>query len=113
MALRQEFPRRPGNPALGCLVLGRPLAQLLQRWPGWCNSAGLVTVTGISTPDATLHIDFIHSAFASGRPTWTVQKEFAIATLATFLCCYQIWTGEMLLPSSLLEFESFLKAQVA
>jgi len=60
-------------------------------------------------PVATLLIDFIHSASAIGRPTWTVHKEFEIATLADFLCCCWIWTVQSLLPSSLLEFESLLR----
>jgi len=48
-----------------------------------------------------MQIDLIHSASPIG--TWTVQKEFEMATLADFL----------FLPSSLLEFESLLKVQVA
>ena len=60
-----------------------------------------------------MQIDFIHSASAIG--TWTVQKEFEIATLADFLCCCWIWTGQSFLPSSVpvLEFDSLFKVQVA
>jgi len=62
------------------------------------------------TPVAMLQIDFIYSASAIG--TWTVHKEFEIATLAHIFCC-SILTGQSLLPSSLPEFESLLKVQVA
>jgi len=58
-----------------------------------------------------LQIDFILSV--SAISTWTVEREFEIATLADFLCCWQIWIGQSLLPSSVLEFESLVKIQVA
>ena len=53
---------------------------------GRCNLGGPVTVildSSRPTPDATMQIDFVHSASAVG--TWTVEKEFEIATLASLV----------------------------
>jgi len=43
----------------------------------------------------------------------SVQKEFEVASLADFLCCRWIWIGQLFLPSSVLEFNSFIKVQAA
>jgi len=87
-----------------CPVVGRPLAQSLQRWPSRCNPAGPVTMPHCRLTSFILHLLLVHC---------TVQKELEIATLADLLCCCCIWTWQSLLPSSLLEFECLLKVQVA
>jgi len=95
------------------VILFRLIFRSIDYWPMTRTYTWLLLdlLQLTSMPVATMQIDFIHSASALDR--WTVQKVWNRYTLADFLCCCWLWSGQSLLPSSLLELESLLMVQVA